>query len=114
MITRFSKCQSEVSYDRAINAEIHCKELRRKTLPVNTGLFTALSIKDLRWIDDQLNIKTSCFTEYWCNVIAHFNVEVIEHFRPFQHFSQRILDSLSRLVRILASLLAVEQPQVPS
>ena len=58
------------SRDLADNAEERCRVLRRKTLPVDIGLFTVLKIKDLRWINDQLNIETSRFTEYWRPVIA--------------------------------------------
>ena len=66
------------SRDLADKTEELCRVLRRKTLPVDIGLFTVLSIKDLRWINDQLNIETSRFTEYWCHVIAHFNSYVIK------------------------------------
>jgi len=76
----------------ADNTEELCRVLRRKTLPVDIGLFTVLSIKDLRWINDQLNIETSRFTEYWCHVIAHFNSYVIKRkeIRKWQS-SQRLI-----------------------
>ena len=66
------------SRDLADNAEKLCRVLQRKTLPVDIGLFTVLTIKHLRWINGQLNIETSRFTEYWCHVIAHFNSYVIK------------------------------------
>ena len=66
------------SRDLADNAEKLCRVLQRKTLPVDIGLFTVLKIKDLRWINNQLNIEMSRFTQYWCHVIAHFNSYVIK------------------------------------
>ena len=67
------------SRDLADNAEKLCRVLQRKTLPVDIGLFTVLKIKDLRWINNQLNIEMSRFTQYWCHVIAHLNSYVIKH-----------------------------------